>query len=1492
MDFDDVGGGEHNFSEDNSSVRVALRIRPCLPREVIEGCKTCTTVAEGHPQVWIGSNHAFTYDYVFDQNAAQQSIFDQVVQQLIDGCLQGYNATILAYGQTGSGKTYTMGTGFEYDPSVEAQGIIPRAVTYLFSQIEKLRKEKSQDRVDFTVQLNFVELYNEDVVDLLNQSSMRPSSAVPSRPGSANGPIKIHEDTNGSIYLVGVQTVNVSTCHETLSILREGALSRTTASTNMNDTSSRSHAIFTMHVTQTRVSNNFGEAELETLSAKFHFVDLAGSERLKRTLATGDRQKEGISINCGLLALGNVISALGDKNRKAGHVPYRDSKLTRLLQDSLGGNSRTVMIACVSPSDRDFVETLNTLKYANRARNIKNRVQINQDKSSRTIASLRRQIEHLETELLEYKQGKLLGSDTLEFKDTYQENMLLLAEVESLKSRLKSKQESIDKLTSTIASQRTEEVLGEISGSASADCDLTNMIQKYIMEIEDLRTKLYEAEQECQKLRSKQRQLNTSLSSPRRLFMDPVIPVPNSDILEDARADIENDKKKLEQLSSKERDCRDESGDSESDSEEQEKMEEIVQLSSEISVKERLIEELERSQKHMENMKRHYEEKLDCLFMKMKATEQERDKVLGTLTSGKRSAQVNADYEKKLSNMQSEIKKWQNLQKEHAVALKNQASSTRQLDKLRSEVDNLKQTKVKLLKQAKVETARFRDIELKRQKEIMSLKKAQRVKDIKLKTLENEKIMKDQVLKRKLEEVNSLKRINKLQMSRKAQGKPSRPGTAGSPQKAKSKWSSLQHEIRKSVTIKTTVFTLEKEMLNLIEERTHTRIRLADLENIIMKDEMIEDDIESVKGNLNFLEERISEIQNQIAEMSAGIIDVDGSEFDGDEMQYMFKKMFEMNLMNLTDLERSERRVDDLEENGKQQIKEIASLRDLLHHMINRLHASRSNEDDDDIPELPPPTAIIEFQCQNNTGESSSSNMSKLRKARRLTSTPQELLGSLENVSVNKSEFLNPNDVKLGFLRGTRQTQSLRIPTVNKRRPQLQRQDTYNVADKKFHVDPPEKLRSETNRNGNHADVFNTTFLIEKSPPAPAPSSSSLAKFTNSPADINICDNNTNHLLNVDSKGIIRRVSNGVKDRVLSLTHTAEGHTKPVISMQATDSKLFTGSKDSTAKEFDLQSGVELATYSGHPNNVQYVKFLESEETLLTASSYVVKLWDIRSGTCQKTLTSSGSAVDKISFDSRLLPQGEHQIQSIAVLRNYLYTTFDNRIRVWDRRQLNSSIGMLAGKHSSNIMCLAASENVQINGDVCDIIVSGSKDHYVKLYLIKPDQSVESVQPRKNLNPPHYDGIEALLIKGSEVYSGSRDTCIKRWDMAESKMICCSSNAHAGWITGISNLPDSSLDYILSSSRDGSVKIWDKDLKEVIKMDVSNGGQNCQQPSGNFSVESLCVNSRLVFTAGGSTSNSNNGVTNGLVRDYGVGCWEFKGKYINDSRNNNQSSPS
>ena len=298
----------------------------------------------------------------------------------------------------------------------------------------------------------------------------------------------------------------------------------------MNDQSSRSHAIFTLYIQQQRVSkveNPFGPDtetldnagptgdDYEMLSAKFHFVDLAGSERLKRTGATGDRAKEGISINCGLLALGNVISALGDESRKALHVPYRDSKLTRLLQDSLGGNSRTLMIACVSPSDRDFMETLNTMKYANRARNIKNKVTANQDKTSRTIMMLRQEIQNLQLELMEYRQGKrVIGTDGEEgLNDMYHENQMLNKEAQNLRTRVKAMQETIEVLTAKNAQLLAEKELGkwigggggeagqEGGGEGGGNRDITVMIAKYMSEIEELRTKLCESEKLCEQIR-------------------------------------------------------------------------------------------------------------------------------------------------------------------------------------------------------------------------------------------------------------------------------------------------------------------------------------------------------------------------------------------------------------------------------------------------------------------------------------------------------------------------------------------------------------------------------------------------------------------------------------------------------------------------------------------------------------------------------------------------------------------------------------------------------------------------------------------------------------------------------------------------------------------------------------------------------------------------------------------------------------------------------
>ncbi|KAA8537781.1 hypothetical protein F0562_027639 [Nyssa sinensis] len=341
-------------------------------------------VLSRHGQVQIGT-HSFTFDYVYGSaGSAPSAMFEECIAPLVDGLFQGYNATVLAYGQTGSGKTYTMA-----------------------------RLKLPNTKQNSNLHVSFIEILKEEVRDLLDPTSVNKSETtnghaakvtVPGKP-----PIQIRETSNGVITLAGSTEVSVRTLKEMAGYLEQGSLSRATGSTNMNNQSSRSHAIFTITLEQMRKlnpafpndSNPNENMSEEYLCAKLHLVDLAGSERAKRTGSDGMRFKEGVHINKGLLALGNVISALGDeKKRKEGvHVPYRDSKLTRLLQDSLGGNSRTVMIACISPADINAEETLNTLKYANRARNIQNKPVVNRDPMSNEMLKMRQQLEYLQAEL-------------------------------------------------------------------------------------------------------------------------------------------------------------------------------------------------------------------------------------------------------------------------------------------------------------------------------------------------------------------------------------------------------------------------------------------------------------------------------------------------------------------------------------------------------------------------------------------------------------------------------------------------------------------------------------------------------------------------------------------------------------------------------------------------------------------------------------------------------------------------------------------------------------------------------------------------------------------------------------------------------------------------------------------------------------------------------------------------------------------------------------
>ena len=434
---------------------ICIRVLPPVhdpKQQQQKGSTRATTTALAVPRaLQIGGSQGpcFTFDQVFAERTQQEELYQARVQPLVDSCLQGYNATIFAYGQTGSGKTFTiMGDYSTTAPlsNCPDAGVIPRALHALFQGLSPRA----------SVRIQFLELYGEEIRDLLasNTSTSSSTSGTTARTegrlqfphlhhhrrrhGSANhhsNKLTIRE-VDDEPEVVGATQRVVSNAQEALVALTHGMLRRVTAATAMNASSSRSHAILSVLIEQPihdantengRAGNsaadfdeddeydeeengnsNDGEDEDDDCSpaggvktSKFHFVDLAGSERQKRTNAEGKRLKEGIDINKGLLVLGNVISALGDPRKQGSFVPYRDSKLTRLLKGSLGGNHKTLMIACVSPSSDNLDESLNCLRYANRARNIQNNATVNVDSTSRLVSELKRQVQILATELLQ-----------------------------------------------------------------------------------------------------------------------------------------------------------------------------------------------------------------------------------------------------------------------------------------------------------------------------------------------------------------------------------------------------------------------------------------------------------------------------------------------------------------------------------------------------------------------------------------------------------------------------------------------------------------------------------------------------------------------------------------------------------------------------------------------------------------------------------------------------------------------------------------------------------------------------------------------------------------------------------------------------------------------------------------------------------------------------------------------------------------------------------
>ena len=310
--------------------------------------------------------------------AGQDNLFNDLGSPLLDNAFQGYNNCIFAYGQTGSGKSYSMmGYG-------EEAGVIPRICRNMFERITDIQQDPN---LKYTVEVSYLEIYNERVRDLLNPTT--------------KGNLKVREHPSTGPYVEDLAKLVVRSFQEIENLMDEGNKARTVAATNMNETSSRSHAVFTLTLTQKRHDT---ETNMDTEKvAKISLVDLAGSERATSTGATGARLKEGAEINRSLSTLGRVIAALADlssgKKKNASMVPYRDSVLTWLLKDSLGGNSMTAMIAAISPADINFEETLSTLRYADSAKRIKNHAVVNEDPNARMIRELKEELAQLRSKL-------------------------------------------------------------------------------------------------------------------------------------------------------------------------------------------------------------------------------------------------------------------------------------------------------------------------------------------------------------------------------------------------------------------------------------------------------------------------------------------------------------------------------------------------------------------------------------------------------------------------------------------------------------------------------------------------------------------------------------------------------------------------------------------------------------------------------------------------------------------------------------------------------------------------------------------------------------------------------------------------------------------------------------------------------------------------------------------------------------------------------------
>ncbi|KAK4352319.1 hypothetical protein RND71_027837 [Anisodus tanguticus] len=900
---------ETSEAKDTSQcVRVAVNVRPLVTSELLIGCTDCVTVVPDEPQVQIGS-HVFTFDYVFGSGGYPSSrIFDECVAPLVDALFQGYNGTVLAYGQTGSGKTYTMGTN--YNGEEQTGGVIPMVMNTIFSRAEDMKES-----TEFLIRVSFIEIFKEEVFDLLDQNAIafcKADGATKPTGGAARIPIQIRETVHGGITLAGVMEAEVRTKEEMASFLLRGSVARATGSTKMNSQSSRSHAIFTISLEQKRANCSNGSTNDDgddILCAKLHLVDLAGSERAKRTGADEMRLREGIHINKGLLALGNVISALGDdKKRKEGaHIPYRDSKLTRLLQDSLGGNSKTVMIACVSPADTNAEETLNTLKYANRARNIQNKAVVNRDPMAAQMQRMRSQIEQLQAELL-YVRGES-GAPFEELQILKNKIYLLEASNAELQKEVKERRISCEQLTQRAIDAQVERdrLILKIESSKNgrpwneidnSDQDL-DLVKKYVSKIQELEAELLHLQ-----------------SSSNSKHGEPVdyLGLDYGELLSKGSCSEDSDIKSV-----------DTSGEAEVEEKELEHSSLQEKLDMELKELDKKLEQKEAEMKRFATvdtsvLKQHYEKKVHELELEKKALQKEIESLQRNLSnissnSDESAQKLKQDYLQKLNLLESQVAVLKKKQDAQSQLLRQKQKSDDAAKRLQDEILRIKTQKVQLQQKIKQESEQFRLWKASREKEVLQLKKEGRRNEYEMHKLLALNQRQKMVLQRKTEEAAmATKRLKELLESRKTSR-----DMAGSGSTSAAGFQALMQAIEHELEVTVRVHEVRSEYERQMQERAKMANEIAELKLKTLSDC-------PQKMSPGARNSRIFALENMLATSSSTLVSMASQLSEAEERERTFSGRGRWN-----------------------QVRSLADAKNIMNFLFNRASSSRCQQRDREV---------------------------------------------------------------------------------------------------------------------------------------------------------------------------------------------------------------------------------------------------------------------------------------------------------------------------------------------------------------------------------------------------------------------------------------------------------------------------------------------------------------------------------------------------------------